>query len=182
MTNALIVIDVQNGFEFPLFGNRNNPQCEDNIRALLSTWRDRNMPVVLVRHDSKYPGSPLEPGQPGNELKPGIDGEHSLFVTKSTNSAFYGSPNLEEWLRANHIDAVTICGITTDHCCSTTARMADNLGFAVDFVLDATHTHDRTLSDGTVVPADEVARINAASLDGEFARVRTTSEVLADYA
>ncbi len=182
MRNALIVIDVQNGFEFPLFGKRNNPECEDNIRALLALWRERDMPVVLVRHDSSYPGSPLEPGQPGNDLKPGIDGKHDLFVSKHTNSAFYGTPNLEEWLRANDIDHVTICGITTDHCCSTTARMADNLGFGVDFVLDATHTHDRTLADGTVVSADEVARVNAASLDGEFARVRTTADVVADYA
>jgi hypothetical protein len=57
--------------------------------------------------------------------------------------------------------------------------MADNLGYSVDFVLDATHTHDRTGSDGTVIPADDVARINAASLDGEFARVITTAEAVA---
>jgi nicotinamidase-related amidase len=179
MTNALIVVDVQQGFESKVFGPRNNPACEDNIRTLLAHWRETGRPVVLVRHDSKYPGSPLEPGQPGNDFKPGIDGPHDLLVVKSTNSAFYGSPNLDEWLRTRGISAITICGITTDHCCSTTARMADNLGYSVDFVLDATHTHDRTGSDGTVIPADDVARINAASLDGEFARVITTAEAVA---
>ena len=178
MTNALIVIDVQNGFEDPLFGRRNNPQCEDNIRALLAHWRSTGQPIVLVRHDSRFPGSPLEPGQHGNDLKPGIDGPHDLFITKSTNSAFYGTPDLHEWLGSNGIDTVTICGITTDHCCSTTARMADNLGYSVNFVLDATHTHDRVGVDGTTISADEVARVNAASLDGEFARVLTTAEAV----
>ncbi len=178
MTNALIVIDVRNGFDDPRMGKRNNPGCEDNIRTLLYHWRSTGQPVVLVRHDSKFAGSPLEPGQPGNDLKPGIDGPHDLFITKQTNSAFYGTPDLDAWLRAEKIDTVTICGITTDHCCSTTARMADNLGYTVDFVLDATHTHDRTAADGTVVSADEVARVNAASLDGEFARVITTAQAV----
>lgn len=178
MTNALIVIDVQNGFEDPFFGKRNNPDCEDNVRTLLQHWRATGQPVVLVRHDSKYPGSPLEPGQPGNDFKPGIDGPHDLLVTKDTNSAFYGTPDLHAWLSSRGIDRVTICGITTDHCCSTTARMADNLGYSVDFVLDATHTHDRVAADGRTVSADDVARINAASLDGEFARVLTTDEAV----
>ena len=178
MSNALIVIDVQNGFDDPMFGPRNNPECEANIIALVDHWRTTGQPLVLVRHDSRFPGSPLEPGQPGNDLKPGVDGTHDLFVTKSTNSAFYGTPDLHEWLTSQKISTVTICGITTDHCCSTTARMADNLGYAVDFVLDATHTHDRVGADGSTIAAEEVARVNAASLDGEFARVITTTEAL----
>lgn len=178
MTNALIVIDVQNGFTDPMFGQRNNPDCETNIVKLLDHWRSTGQPVVLVRHDSKYPGSPLEPGQPGNDFKPGIDGPHDVLITKNTNSAFYGTPDLHEWLTSRGISKITICGITTDHCCSTTARMADNLGYEVDFVLDATHTHDRVAEDGSVITADEVARINAASLDGEFARVISTTEAV----
>lgn len=179
MVNALLVIDVQQGFENPLFGARNNPACEDNVRALLAHWRSTCQPVVLVRHDSKYPGSPLEPGQSGNDFKPGIDGPHDLLVTKDTNSAFYGKPDLHEWLTERGVTTVTICGITTDHCCSTTARMADNLGYSVDFVLDATHTHDRVDETGAVVSADEVSRVNAASLSGEFARIVTTAEAMA---
>jgi len=178
MSNALIVIDVQNGFDDPLFGPRNNPECEANILNLINHWRATGQPLVLVRHDSRFPGSPLEPGQPGNDLKPGVDGKHDLFITKSTNSAFYGTPDLHEWLTTQKISTVTICGITTDHCCSTTARMADNLGYSVDFVLDATHTHDRVGIDGSTIAADEVARVNAASLDGEFARVITTADAV----
>jgi nicotinamidase-related amidase len=179
MTNALLVVDAQQGFDDPLFGRRNNPQCEDNIRALLAHWRATGQPIVLVRHDSRSAGSPLAPGQPGNDFKPGVDGPHDLLITKSTNSAFYGTPDLGEWLKSNQISTVTICGITTDHCCSTTARMADNLGYAVDFVLDATHTHDRVDSAGHTISADEVSRVNGASLSDEFARIVTTEQLVA---
>ena len=180
MQPVLLVIDVQEGFHDPAWGQSNNPACEENIRALLAHWRARSWPVVLVRHDSISPGSPLAPGQPGNALQAGIDGPHELLVTKSVNSAFYGTPNLEDWLRSKGYRKLVICGVTTNHCCETTARMAGNLGFDVDFVLDATRTFDCTGPDGVLVSADSLARATAASLHGEFATVRSTADVLGD--
>ena len=59
MTDALIVIDVQRGFADPYWGLRSNPAFEDNLAALLA---HHDGPVVLVRHDSREPGSPLAPG------------------------------------------------------------------------------------------------------------------------
>jgi len=86
--------------------------------------------------------------------------------------------DLHEWLRSSGIDDVVICGITTNHCCETTARMAGNLGYAVRFVIDATHTFDMAGPDGRTVSADELTRATAASLHGEFADVVRTSGVL----
>jgi nicotinamidase-related amidase len=179
MPNALIVVDVQHGFTDPSWGPRNNPGAEDNIRALLAAWRASDEPVVLVRHDSVEPGSALAPGTPGNALQPGIDGAHDLYVTKSVNSAFHGSPDLDAWLRGAGIGTVTICGITTNHCCETTARVAGNLGYETYFVLDATHTFDRVGPDGVTLSADELARATAASLHDEFATVITTQDAMA---
>ncbi|MDH6422961.1 cysteine hydrolase family protein [Aurantimicrobium minutum] len=177
--NALVVIDVQNGFDDPRNGPRNNPNCETNVISLLEHWRSTGQPVVLVRHDSKKQGSPLAPGQSGNDLKPGIDGPHDLFVTKTVNSAFYGTPDLDAWLKNEDINAITVCGIMTNFCCETTARMGGNLGYDVTFVLDATHTFDKKDLEGNVIPAEEVARMTAANLHGEFATVRSTADVLA---
>jgi nicotinamidase-related amidase len=95
-------------------------------------------------------------------------------VTKQVNSAFYGEPNLHAWLLARKIDALVLCGITTNHCCETTARMAGNLGYDVRFVLDATHTFDRG-----GLTADELARATEANLQGEFATVVATADVIA---
>lgn len=177
--SALIVIDVQVGFDDPRWGPRNNPDCESNIVRLINAWRSSGEPVVLVRHDSVTPSSPLRPGERGNSFKPGIDGAHNLLVTKSVHSAFYGTPDLNEWLKAAKINEVAICGITTNYCCETTARMAGDLGYAVDFILDATHTFDLMGPDGAVLSADDIARVTATNLHGEFATVVSTAEVLA---
>ena len=178
MTRALIVVDVQRGFEDPAWGPRDNPACEDNIARLLQGWRDRGEPVVFVRHDSTEDGSPLAAGTPGNAFKDVISGTPDLLVSKTVNSCFYGTPDLHAWLQAEAISAVAICGITTNHCCDTTARMAGNLGYDVQFVADATHTFDRTAPDGAVIPAAQLARVTAANLHGEFASVVTTDEAL----
>jgi nicotinamidase-related amidase len=177
--DALLVIDVQRGFDDAAYwGARNNPDCEANVEALLGCWRARRRPVVFVRHDSPVPTSPLAPSHPGNAFKDVISGEPDVLVAKQTNSAFYGEPDLHAWLQARGIGALTICGITTNHCCETTARMAGNLGYETTFVLDATHTFGRTGPDGVVLTADELARATATNLHDEFARVVTTASLV----
>jgi nicotinamidase-related amidase len=176
---ALVVVDVQRGFEDAVWGSRDNPGCERNIERLLEVWRDQRWPVVLVRHDSLMPGSPLAPGQAGNSFKPVITGEPDLLVVKHVNSAFYGEPDLHAWLQQREICGVVICGITTNHCCETTARMAGNLGYRTWFVLDATHTFDRRALDGKWISADALARTTAANLQDEFATVIATADLLA---
>jgi nicotinamidase-related amidase len=177
---ALLVIDMQRGFEDPRRGPRNNPNCEANVARLVESWRRNGRPMVFVRHHS----SPdLEPDHPfstadGRRFKTILTGRPDLLVTKSVHSAFYGRPSLDRWLKKHQIPAVAICGITTDHCCSTTARNASDLGYRMYFVLDATHTFDRTLGDGRHAPAAEVALWAAASLDGEFGTVVNTSDLL----
>ena len=175
---ALVVIDVQRGFDDPVWGPRDNPDCEANVATLIAAWRDREWPLVFVRHDSAEPGSPLAPGQRGNDFKDAVSGEPDLVVSKSVNSAFYGQPDLDAWLRANELDSLVVAGITTNHCCETTARMGGNLGYRVRFVIDATHTFDRTGPDGVPIPAAELARVTAANLDGEFATVVRTADLL----
>jgi nicotinamidase-related amidase len=176
---ALVVVDVQRGFDDSDFwGLRDNADCEANVERLIAAWRAARRPLVFVRHDSIEPGSPLQAGGPGNAFKDVVTGEPDLLVSKTVNSAFYGSPDLHAWLQAQEIPAIAVCGITTDHCVETTARMGGNLGYDVLFVLDATHTFDRVGPDGETVAAPELARATAASLHGEFATVVRTDEVL----
>lgn len=142
-------------------GARNNPDAERRIAALLAGWRRTGRPVIHVQHMSREADSLLRPGLPG------------------VNSAFIGT-GLEEHLRARGIDALVLVGITTDHCVSTTARMAANLGFATVVVADATATFERTGHDGERFTADQMHRLALASLHGEFATIRESGALLAD--
>lgn len=175
---ALLVVDLQVGFDDPIWGPRNNPACEDNIANLIRKWREEEAPIVFVRHDSVLPSSPLRPGQPGNDLRPEVTGVPDLIVTKSVNSAFLGEPNLDAWLRGRGITGVAVVGVQTNYCCETTARMAGNLGYDTLFVLDATHTFDLPAYGGGTISADELARVTASNLNGEFAEVVNTADLL----
>jgi nicotinamidase-related amidase len=90
LRRALIVVDVQQGFEDSSWGRRDEPAAEANIATLLADWRECGHPIVIVRHDSTQQGSPLAPGQAGNDLHPLIDTTADLFGTKTVNSAFDG--------------------------------------------------------------------------------------------
>ena len=95
------------------------------------------------------------------------------MITKDVNSAFIGT-DLEERLRDAEVETVAIAGLTTDHCCSTTARMAANLGFQTWVLGDAMATFARRDPDGEPISADEMHRTVLASLQDEFAEVIPT--------
>ena len=175
---ALVVVDAQRGFDDPSWGRRDNPACDENIAALVGRWHATGRPVVHVRHDSTDPSSPLHPSSPGNRLKDYLREPPDLLVVKSVNSSFHGAPDLHAWLTAKGLTGIVVCGITTNHCCETTARVGGNLGHDVLFAIDATHTFDRTGPDGTVMTAAELARATATNLHGEFATVVGTADLL----
>ncbi len=184
-TPALVVVDVQEGFDDPVWGPTTNPDCEANVARLIAAWAAAGAPIVVVRHDSRKPGSPLGPDAPGNALiAPVAAAPAAVTIGKHVNSAFLGDPQLDPWLRARGIDAIVVCGIQTNMCVETTARMGGNLGYDVVVPLDATRTFDlaTTLPDGTRVErsAAELMATTAVNLGaGGFARIVSTDEAIA---
>ncbi|WP_326742023.1 cysteine hydrolase family protein [Streptomyces sp. NBC_01768] len=184
---ALIVVDVQEGFEDEAYwGPRNNPEADRNIAGLIDAWQSSGRPVVFVRHDSPKPDSPLRVGQPGNGFKGYVEERRGkgdgpgLLLTKSVNSAFYGTPDLKEWLDRSGIRQLVVAGIQTNMCVETTARMGGNLGYEVFVPLDATHTFDLAGPWGWTLGADELTRATAVSLHGGgFAKVVSSAELIA---
>jgi nicotinamidase-related amidase len=178
---TLIVIDVQKGFDEAYWGERNNPGAERNIERLLARWRASSRPVVHVRHDSVEGDSALRPDRPGNAIKAeAAPAAGEPVVGKHVNSAFIGT-DLEAQLKAHASDTVVLCGFTTNHCVSTTARMAGNLGFRTFVLSDSTVAFSMRSPGpgGRVIPAAEMHEVGLAELNREFATILTTDEILA---
>lgn len=177
---ALILVDWQRGFDDYAYwgGNRNNPEAEENALSLLAHWREKSRPVFNCVHNSQDPDSPLRLDKVSGRLMKGFEprvGE--VQIVKSVNSCFIGT-DLETLIRAKNINALVICGLTTNHCVSTTTRMAGNLGFDVTLVGDACATFDRFGEDGKLYPADLVHEISLANIHTEFCTVKNTQDVL----
>jgi nicotinamidase-related amidase len=176
---ALVLIDVQQAFNDPSWGQRNNPDAERRIAQLLAAWRTAGRPLIHIQHRRERPASLFYMDGPGYRFKPEaqpLPGEPVMH--KDVNSAFIGT-DLEARLRALGVTTLVIAGLTTDHCVSTTTRMAGNLGFETFIVGDACATFERTGPDGRHYSAAQMHDVALASLHGEFATVVSTEEVVA---
>ena len=174
---ALILIDIQKAFDHLEYwgGERNNPEAENNAGELLQLWRANNLPIFHIKHCSDIPTSPLNETHSGNEFKEivrPIDGEP--VIKKNVNSAFIGT-DLKERLDIENISKLVIVGLTTDHCVSTTTRMAANFGYNTFLVSDATATFNKKGVDGRNYAAELIHETALASLNEEFATIITTA-------
>lgn len=175
---ALIIIDVQKAIDHYSWGRRNNPTAEANIAQLLKAWREAGWPIVHVQHLSTEPDSTYRPGQEGCEFKPEAEplpGEK--IVRKQVNCAFIGT-DLETYLRQYNYQELIITGVVTNNSVEATARVAGNLGFDTVVVADATATFDKEDLRGRWHTAESVHALSLANLQGEYANVLSTEQVL----
>ena len=181
MKTALLVIDVQmalahddaNGAE------RSCPQAAENIAALLAAFRERGDAVFHVHHHGTVPDDPFYSDAPGAAVQPfaePIDGEP--VIIKQVSSAFAAS-SLEVDLRARGVERVILCGATANHCVESATRAASDLGFDTVYAADAVWAYAVTGPDGLKHSAEQVHSISLSTIDGEFARVLTTEQILA---
>lgn len=176
---ALILIDFQKGFDdIGYWGDhRNNPEAEMNAARLLALWRENGFPIFHIKHCSSNPNSILAEGHPGNDFKEMTSPiEAEVVIKKNVNSAFVNT-DLKQLLDQLKINKIVLVGLTTDHCVSTTARMAGNYGYEVFVVGDATATFDRKGLDGHHFSAQTMHDTALASLNGEFATVIKTADL-----
>ena len=148
------------------------------MARLLRYWRERGRPIFHIQHMSTEPNSPLRPELPGNAIKAVVAPRGAEpVIRKHVNSAFIGT-DLDRRLRKAQIHSLVIVGLTTDHCVSSTARMAGDLGYDTVVVADATAAHEQRSYDGSHHEAETVHQLALANMHEEFATILTTDQVL----
>jgi hypothetical protein len=141
-----------------------------------------------------------EPGtdgvfDPANGFVRMIDGLSPLpgepVVHKTSHNAFT-TTNLQQLLTVHGVGSLVLCGIRTEQCVETTARLGSDLGYEVTVAIDATATNpiehrdappgrsvEEILADPrTLQAADVIARTEYA-LAGRFATISGVEELTA---
>ena len=153
----------------------------DKIAQILAHWRTKKYPVYHILHSSLEIDSVLHISKPGFEMKEEVKPlANEPIIVKNVNSAFIGT-DLKEQLDQAGIETLVIVGLTTNHCISTTTRMAGNFGYDVQLISDATATFDRMGLNGEKFDAEMIHQTALVSLNNEFATVLNTATLLSHY-
>jgi nicotinamidase-related amidase len=179
--SALLVIDAQDSFRAtPRWDRRSNLAFEANVAALVDAYHAAGLPVLYFLHTDGDAG--FAPDSPHFKLMdflaPRAD---EPVLVKSTRNCFT-STDLQPRLLARGVRRVAIAGIQTEQCCETTARVAADLGFAVDFAIDATMTFPIPNWDapGEELAVEAIVERTAYALRRRFARVVRAADLAAE--
>ena len=177
---AVLVIDVQQSFlHAPYWREDDVPVFRQNLLKLLDAAVARGWPIVRILHEDGDAHFTVASGL----VRPmaWVPDAHDVLFHKRVHNAFTGTA-LEAWLRERGIGRVIVTGIRSEQCCETTARVASDLGFAVDYVTEATLTFPMVhAGSGCRYDAQDIKQRTELVLDGRFARIRTVDDVLADH-
>jgi nicotinamidase-related amidase len=191
MTKALIVIDVQESFrQQPLWRLTAHPDIADRVNRLVDHARAEGDLVVWVLHSEPGSGGAFDPTLGHVRLMAGLSPhEGEPVLTKTAHNAFT-TTNLQQLLTERGIRELTVCGIRTEQCCETTARLAFDLGYDVTFVTEATTTNpvghrdapvdltpEELMADPRTLRVEDILARTEYALAGRFATIRSIDEL-----
>ena len=181
MHTCLLVIDAQQSFpQRPYWDAALAAPYLQQQNALIDGAVARGIPVVRIFHTDgpDTAGNPFAASSPHIRALDGLrDFQAAATFTKHRHSALVDT-GLQVWLVQNQIQTIIISGIRTEQCCETTTRHASDLGWKVDYVLDATLTFDMTQPDGRTLSAADIKTRTATVLQDRFARICSVEQAL----
>ncbi len=171
---ALLVIDVQDSFfETPYWQEKYFADFKAATLELIDYCLTQNVPIVKILHQNiKVPESPFHIEHGLIRSMAFLSDCFDVSFTKHVHNAFTDT-ELHQWLQDRGIERLIISGIRTEQCCETTTRVACDLGYKVDYVMDATLTFDMQDHKGLVVTADEIKDKTRLVLEDRFATITT---------
>lgn len=172
MNQALLLIDIQNDY-FP--GGKmelhNSSQAGANAKIILNNFRIKGLPIIHIRHISTREGATFFlPDTLGSEIYSLLSPlpDEKLIIKHYPNS--FRETELLDYLKANGITKLTICGMMTHMCVDSTIRAAFDFGIECELIEDACASKDLKLF-GKTITAEHVHNSTLAALNGLFAKV-----------
>ena len=175
MKKALLVIDVQNEYFTGKLPVTYPVDSFGQILKAVDAANQSNIPVILIRHGAPENAAAFARGSAGWELHTELLARPHVRIIDKTLPGSFTNTELESCLRELEIDTLVICGYMTQMCCDTTARQGMHLGFAVEFLSDATGTLDITNYAGTIA-AEELHKAILVTQAMRFSKVLSTDE------
>ena len=147
-----------------------------HANAVIEFGRKKKLPIIFVKvgFSPNYIECPDQPtslfrqvpsfkayqlGTWGTEFHPDLDYQKGdTVVTKHRISAFYAT-DLEAILRAQEINQLVLCGVSTDLVVQTTARDAHDRDYEVIVITDACAADDEQTSNNVFSLLGKVARL-----------------------
>ncbi|HKT47679.1 MAG TPA: isochorismatase family protein [Candidatus Acidoferrales bacterium] len=176
--SALLVIDAQESFKTgERWARRDNKEFEKNVARLVELYREHGLPVIYFLHSDEDPG--FRRSDPEYRLMDFLSPRESEPVLHKDTRNVFTSTGLPALLLEKGVRRVVITGIQMEQCCETSARVAADLGYAVDFVTEATMTfpipnHDRP---GEELGVEAIRERTEYALRGRFATIGTVKAI-----
>ena len=191
VNRALIVIDVQESFRArPQWQVVDNPEIVSRVGELVAAARAGGDLVVWVLHAEPGTGTVFDPASGHVRLMDGLVPDAGEPVLTKTSHNAFTTTNLQQTLTGRGVREIVVCGIRTEQCCETTARVGSDLGYAVTFVTEATATFpsplwsappsqslEEMLADPATLSARDMAQRTEYALAGRFATIATVADV-----
>lgn len=174
----LVILDVQDAIDRPNWNDKSHPSFVVAIQRLLEHWRSKSWPVIHIKHDEKTPTSSYYVDGPWNGIKKEVApviGES--LVIKSQNCAFINT-DLNAILKGMDTDYFVLTGVVIHHSMDATVRAGKALGYKIILPSDATTAVPVKSADGGYWSADTVHSLTLAILNGEYAEVMSSEELL----
>ncbi|WP_344101747.1 cysteine hydrolase family protein [Nocardiopsis rhodophaea] len=191
MNRAVIAIDVQESFrQLEIWQAASDPDISRPVQRLVGDARAKGDLVVWVLHTEPGSGTVFDPDLGHVRLMEGLEPRGGEPVLTKTSHNAFTTTDLQRRLTARGIGELVVCGVRTEQCCETTARLASDLGYSVTFAIDATATTPRehrdapsgrtlaeVLADPRTLSTDDIRARTEYALAGRFAAIRTVDDI-----
>lgn len=174
----LVILDVQDAIDQPVWAGKNNPDYVNVIQRLLKHWRAQGWPVIFIKHDEAVPTSSYHTHGPWNEIKKDvapIAGE--IIITKEQNCAFTGT-RFDRVLKGLNAEQFVLTGVVIHNSMDATIRTGKALGYHILLPMDATTAIPVKGHSGKLWSAETVFDVTFGILGGEYVQVTTSAEVM----